>query len=205
MGLLMPPLVLQRGEIIFEQENLISLSQSRLQNIRGKRIGMVFQEPLNAFNPVFTIGSQISEVLKIHLSLSPAVRQSRVLELLDLVGLQDPRRVERSYPHQLSGGMRQRAMIAQAIAADPALLIADEPTSNLDVTLQAKVMELFEDLRQKLKLSIFLISHDLGMVKHIASDLIVMKSGEIVEQGTTLQVTSSPRGEYTRQLLQAFR
>jgi len=165
---------------------------------------MIFQEPLDAFNPVFSIGYQIDEVLRYHMSLKGSERKERVNELLKIVGLDDPKRVAQNYPHQLSGGMRQRAMIAQAIAADPKLIIADEPTSNLDVTLQAKIMDLFLELKEKLNLSILLITHDLGMARHLSNHIAVMRDGKIVESGKTAQLISEPKHEYTRQLMQAY-
>ena len=197
------PLALKvaRGEIFFHGKDLLTVSETQMQKIRGKDVGMVFQDPLMAFNPVFTIGNQIEEVLITHTPLSVLKRNQRVLELLDLVGLPDPRRVIKSYPHQLSGGMRQRAMIAQAIAGDPQLIIADEPTSSLDVTLQAKIMELFRELKNKLRLSILLITHDLGMVEHVADDTAIITEGKIVESGKVSQVFKNPQNGYTKELL----
>jgi len=194
----------QKGKIFFNGKDLLEASEERMRQIRGGSIGMVFQEPLNAFNPVFTIGYQIEEVLQFHTSLNRLQRQKRILELLDLVGLPEPQRVVKDYPHQLSGGMRQRAMIAQAIAANPKLIIADEPTSNLDVTLQARIIELFKKLKDELNLSILLITHDLGMVQHMADNVAVMTQGKIVESGVTGEVLSSPKHEYTRDLMEAL-
>ena len=172
-----------------------------MRDVRGKEISMVFQEPLNAFNPVFSIGYQVNEVLQFHTDLSSAQRLERIWDLLDTVGLEDPKRIANTFPHQLSGGMRQRAMIAQAIAADPKLIIADEPTSNLDVTLQAKIIDLFLELKEKLRLSILLITHDLGMVRHISDQVAVMTDGKIVESGDTQAVLDNPQHQYTRQLM----
>ena len=165
---------------------------------------MVFQEPLDAFNPVFSIGYQIEEVLQVHTSLNRAQRQTKILELLNLVGLPKPKQTAANYSHQLSGGMRQRAMIAQAIAANPKLIIADEPTSNLDVTLQAHIIELFKKLRDELKLSILLITHDLGMVEHMADNVAVMTDGKIVEHGVTREVLNNPTHQYTQELMEAL-
>ena len=145
------------GKIIFEGQSLLELPQETMRQLRGKDIGMVFQEPLSTFNPVFTIGSQIEEVLRFHTLLKRRERKTRIEELLNLVGIPEPKRIAGQYPHQLSGGLRQRAMIAQAIAANPKLVIADEPTSNLDVTLQAVIIDLFRKLRSELKISIILI------------------------------------------------
>lgn len=197
-------LSIKSGKIFFNNEDLRSASRERIRQIRGGEISMIFQEPLHAFNPVFSIGYQIDEVLQYHTGLSRAQRQKRILELLDLVELPDPRRMARDYPHQLSGGMCQRAMIAQAIAGDPKLIIADEPTSNLDVTLQARIIELFKKLKDELKLSILLITHDLGMVEHMADQVAVMTQGKIVESGLTKEVLSSPKHHYTQELMEAL-
>jgi ABC-type dipeptide/oligopeptide/nickel transport system ATPase component len=197
-------LSVQGGKIFFDNKDLLSLPPERMRRIRGGDISMVFQEPLNAFNPVFSIGYQIDEVLQFHTDLNRAQRQKRVLELLGLVGFPNPKRMAKDYPHQLSGGMRQRAMIAQAIAGDPKLIIADEPTSNLDVTLQANMIELFRKLKDDLKLSILLITHDLGMVAHMADQVAVMTQGKIVESGRTNEVLNNPRHSYTRELMEAF-
>jgi len=201
LGLLPVGLRVQKGIIYFNGENLTEAKEERLRQVRGAAIGMVFQEPLNAFNPVFTVGYQIDEVLQAHTTLNRVQKLAKVMELMDLVGLPDPKRNYRAYPHQLSGGMRQRAMIAQAIAADPKLIIADEPTSNLDVTLQARIIELFMDLKSELNLSILLITHDLGMVGHMADRVAVMTEGKIVEQGNTGEVLSRPQNTYTKQLM----
>ena len=150
---------------------------------------------------MLTIGSQIEEVLTFHTNLNSKQRRERILELLRVVGLLEPQRVVLNYPHRLSGGMRQRVMIAQAIAAKPQLIIADEPTSNLDVTLQAKIMELFRRLKDELKLSILLISHDLGMVSHLADKVVVMSEGSVVEEGPTQEIVTHPQHEYTQKLL----
>lgn len=203
LRLLPPALNVSKGKIFFAGKDLLQISQEHMRQVRGGEISMVFQEPLDAFNPVFTIGYQINEVLQVHTKFNRAQRQKRVLELLDLVGLPDAKRMARDFPHQLSGGMRQRAMIAQAIAADPKLIIADEPTSNLDVTLQARIIELFKKLKNELKLSILLITHDLGMVEHMTDKVAVMTNGTIVECGNTGDVLSNPKHEYTRELMGA--
>ena len=197
-------LTIQSGEIFFSGENLLQLPQERMRQIRGGDISMVFQEPLYAFNPVFSIGYQIEEVLQVHTDLNRAKRQKQILELLNLVGLPNPKQTAANYAHQLSGGMCQRAMIAQAIAANPKLIIADEPTSNLDVTLQAHIIELFKKLRDELKLSILLITHDLGMVAHMADNVAVMTEGRIVERGVTREVLNNPAHKYTQDLMEAL-
>ncbi|MFC1510372.1 ABC transporter ATP-binding protein [Candidatus Omnitrophota bacterium] len=193
------------GEIIFEGEDLFSCSNKRMQSIRGKRIGLISQEPLEAFNPVFTVGDQIDEVICVHEKCALDAARKKTLELLDIVGLPDPDRAAKSYPHQLSGGMRQRAMIAQALSCDPQLIIADEPTSNLDVTLQARIMQLFSQLCKERQVSFLLISHDLGMVEHIAERIVVLSEGRVVERGLTADVIAAPQHKYTQQLLAALK
>ncbi len=197
-------LFVRQGRILFDGGDVFEFPAEHMRSLRGKDISMVFQEPLYAFNPVFSIGDQIEEVLGAHSALNARQRRERILELLNLVGLPEPKRIAGNYPHQLSGGMRQRAMIAQAIAAGPRLLIADEPTSNLDVTLQAKIMELFRKLKVELKLSILLITHDLGMVAHMADRVAVMTDGKIVEQGMTEDVLKDPQHPYTRTLMKTI-
>lgn len=204
MQLLSPALEIVQGTIHFQGNNLLNYSPIEMRRLRGKEIGMIFQEPLYAFNPVYRIGFQIEEVLKCHTPFNHQERQEKIYDLLRLVGLNEPKRIINSYSHQLSGGMRQRAMIAQAIVAHPKLLIADEPTSNLDVTLQAKIMDLFLQLKNQLKLSILLISHDLGMVSHLADEIAVMMNGKIVERGKTKDILQNPQHVYTRQLMEAM-
>ena len=204
LRLLAPALRAKRGEVLFKGRNLLYCSKEQMRKVRGGEISMIFQEPLNAFNPVFSIEYQIDEVMRYHTDFNAQQRRQQVLKLLDLVGIPDPKRVAKSYPHQLSGGMRQRAMIAQAIAADPQLVIADEPTSSLDVTLQAKIIELFQKLKKELNLSILLITHDLGMVNHLADQIAVMTNGKIIESGPTAKVLESPQHEYTRELMEAL-
>ena len=201
LRLLAPGLEVKSGEIIFEGRDLLKIAAEDLRQVRGKEIAMVFQEPLYAFNPVLTIGQQIEEVFIAHTDLSKEKRTQETLRLLDIVGIKEPGRVYKSYPHQLSGGMRQRAMIAQAVALKPKLIIADEPTSSLDVTLQARIMELFLKLRDELNLSVLLITHDLGVVRHMADQVGVMKAGKIVEAGLSADVLKDPQHPYTRELL----
>ena len=193
-----------RGEIVFQSNNILEYPQEKMRGIRGKEIGMVFQEPLNAFNPVFTVGYQIAEVLKAHTPLTAQHIPERVQHLLTIVGIKDSPRISRSYPHQLSGGLRQRAMIAQAIAGGPKLLIADEPTSNLDVTSQAHIIELFRKLKEELRISILLITHDLGMVAHLADEVAVLSEGKVVERGETREVLENPQHPYTMELMKAM-
>ncbi len=201
LRLLAPGLEIQSGEILFNGRNLLSFSPEQLRQVRGQDIAMVFQEPLYAFNPVFTIGQQIEEVFSAHRKMPGRKRREETLRLLDIVGLKEPGRVYKSYPHQLSGGMRQRAMIAQAVALKPQLIIADEPTSSLDVTLQARIIELFAKLRMEFNLSVLLITHDLGVVEHMADRVGVMKAGKIVENAATADIFKNPQDSYTRELL----
>ena len=204
LRLLPPALRVWQGEIIFNGQNLLKYSEDQMRSIRGKEISMIFQEPLNAFNPVFTIGYQIQEVLETHANFSHTKISAKVQELLKMCGIKDSVRISQSYPHQLSGGLRQRAMIAQAIAAGPQLIIADEPTSNLDVTWQAHIMELFRTLRNELKISILLITHDLGMVAHLADQVAVLSDGKIVESGETKDVLEHPQHPFTKELMEAM-
>lgn len=201
LGLLDPALKISSGQILFAGEDLLKLSADKLRQNRGQSIAMVFQEPLYAFNPVFTVGRQIEEIFEAHNDFNREKRRAETLALLDLAGLKDPGRVYRSYPHQLSGGMRQRAMIAQAIALKPKLIIADEPTSSLDVTMQARIVELFLKLRKEFDLSIVLITHDLGLVRHMADEVAVMQDGKIVEMDGKESLFAGPKHQYTRELL----
>ena len=200
LRLLPSAMKVSNGEILFQGQNLLELPLSSMQDIRGKDIAMVFQEPLSAFNPVFRIGDQIAEVLRVHLNLSRQKAREKVYELLELTEVEDPRRVARSYPHQLSGGLRQRAMIAQAIAASPKIIIADEPTSNLDVTIQAKILELFKKLKKQLNISMLLITHDLGLVSFLADRAFILNEGTIVESGQAKEVFLHPKHHFTQQL-----
>jgi len=203
LRLLPSALNIKQGSMMFEGRDLLKLSAEEMRQTRGARIGMVFQEPLSAFDPLFTVGQQLDEVLVAHTKLSKQERYKKVLDSLAEVELPDPQRAYRSYPHQLSGGMRQRAMVAQAMVGEPSLIIADEPTSSLDVTLQVKIMELFVRLKKK-NISVLLISHDLGMISHLADDLIILRQGEIVEKGPVSKVYGDPQHEYTKELVGAF-
>jgi len=203
LRLLPAALSVRGGSIVFEGRDLLGLSTEEMRQLRGSRIGMVFQEPLSAFDPLFTIGAQLDEVLVAHTKLSKQERYKKVLETLSEVELPDPKRAYESFPHQLSGGMRQRAMVAQAIVGDPSLIIADEPTSSLDVTLQAKIMELFGRLKKK-NISIVLIAHDLGMIARLADEVIILRQGVLVEKGLVGKVCGQPQHEYTKQLVGAF-
>ena len=190
-----------RGSIKLRGTELRDLPSSRMRRIRGNDIAMIFQEPMTALNPAYTIGFQIIETLRLHRELSPAQARERAIELLTMVELPDPEKAFRSYPHQLSGGQRQRAMIAQALACDPALLIADEPTTALDVTVQAEILDLMRNLRDRLDSAVILITHDMGVVADLADRIAVMRQGVIVETGASEEIFHRPRHPYTQELL----
>jgi peptide/nickel transport system ATP-binding protein len=194
-----PPGRISSGSIVFE-----GLDDGELRHVRGARIGFVFQEPMTALNPVFTIGDQIAEALIVHRVAGGAAARARAVELLDAVRMPDPSRRARDYPHQLSGGMRQRALIAAAIACQPSLLIADEPTTALDVTIQAEILDLLGAMRDRFGLSLLLITHDFGVVASLADRVAVMYAGRILEEGSMRDVLAAPLHPYTRGLLAAL-
>ncbi|MDA3511893.1 ABC transporter ATP-binding protein [Acinetobacter baumannii] len=191
----------EKSKIIFEGKDLLGLSRKEMRKICGKDIAMIFQEPMSSLNPVFTVGNQIAEVLCLHMGMSRKQARQRVLELLKEVGIPSPETKIDAYPNQLSGGQQQRVMIAMAIACEPKLLIADEPTTALDVTIQKQIIDLLESLRQRRQMSMLFITHDLALVGEIADQVIVMRHGEIREQGTAEQVLEQPKDVYTRALL----
>ncbi|XZU21546.1 ABC transporter ATP-binding protein [Acinetobacter baumannii] len=191
----------EKSKIIFEGKDLLGLSRTEMRKICGKDIAMIFQEPMSSLNPVFTVGNQIAEVLCLHMDMSRKQARQRVLELLKEVGIPSPETKIDAYPNQLSGGQQQRVMIAMAIACEPKLLIADEPTTALDVTIQKQIIDLLESLRQRRQMSMLFITHDLALVGEIADQVIVMRHGEIREQGTAEQVLEQPKDVYTRALL----
>jgi oligopeptide/dipeptide ABC transporter ATP-binding protein len=192
------------GSVVLDGQELVGLADDRLKRVRGSRIGMIFQDPLSSLNPVLTIGRQITESLETHTRRSASEARKHAIELLDLVGIPNPSRRVNEYPHQFSGGMRQRAMIAMALACEPALLIADEPTTALDVTIQAQILELLGQLRRELGMAVLLITHDLGVVAGFADRLAIMYAGRIVETGTTEDVLGQPRHPYTVGLLRSM-
>ncbi|QKY70571.1 ABC transporter ATP-binding protein [Lentibacillus sp. CBA3610] len=189
------------GEVIFNGEDLVKKSEKEMNQIRGKDVAMIFQEPMTALNPVFTIGWQMREVLFNHEQLSKQEADSKAIDLLDQVGISRPEKVMEEYPHQLSGGMRQRVMIAMAIALNPKLLIADEPTTALDVTIQAQILELLKDIQDKVNMAIMLITHDLGVVAEMADKVIVMYAGQVVEKAGVVELFTAPKHPYTESLL----
>ena len=192
-----------RGEVLLDGQSLLGLSPHKLRQVRGNDVAVIFQEPMTALNPVYTVGYQIIETLRLHNEISPAEAKQRALKLLAMVELPDPDKAFRSYPHQLSGGQRQRAMIAQSLSCDPKLLIADEPTTALDVTVQAEILDLMRNLRNKLNSAIVLITHDMGVVADLADRIAVMRHGVIVETGTAKEIFANPRHPYTQALLAA--
>ncbi len=195
---------LKANSILLQRQELLNLSELNFCKLRGRKIGLIFQDPMSSLNPVMTISKQISEVLKIHFSLSKAEIQARVLELLHQVKIPNPQRRLFEYPHQLSGGQRQRVMIAIALAAKPDLLIADEPTTALDVTIQAQILQLLKSIQQQTDMALWLISHDLALVSNIADTVAVMKNGEIVETANSQQLFKHPQHPYTKKLLNAL-
>ncbi len=188
----------------FDGEALLSVSRRRLEDLRGDRIAMIFQEPMTSLNPAFTIGNQIAETIRRHRSVSRRQAATRAVEVLDLVGIPDPARRASSYPHELSGGMRQRVMIAMAAACEPALLIADEPTTALDVTIQAQILDLLKTMNTELGMAVVLITHDLGVVADLCDRVLVMYAGQVLEQGAASALYARPRHPYTDALLQAM-
>ncbi|GGK48746.1 ABC transporter ATP-binding protein [Salinarimonas ramus] len=199
-----PPIAISGGRILFEGTDLAGLPEAQMRRLRGRRMGMIFQEPMTALNPVFTIGSQIAEPLRIHEGLSERAALERAAELLARVGLPSPRTQLARYPHQLSGGQRQRVMIAMALACGPRLLVADEPTTALDVTVQAQILALVDGLRRDMGLACLLITHDLGVVAEICERVCVMYAGRIVEAGPIADALGAPRHRYTRALVETI-
>jgi peptide/nickel transport system ATP-binding protein len=201
---LLPPSARVSGTALFDGVDLLAASRSRITEIRGAKIAFVFQEPMTSLNPSFRVGSQISEVLRRHLGLSRSAADARAVELLDLVRIPAPARRAREYPHQLSGGMRQRVMIAMALACDPKMLVADEPTTALDVTIQAGILDLLRDIRERLGTAIVLITHNLGVVADIADRVLVMYAGRKVEEAPVEELFARPQHPYTIGLMGAI-
>jgi len=199
-----PPGKIVGGKILFDGEDLLTYDEDEMRKIRGKNIAMIFQDPMTSLNPVLTIGRQITESLELHLKLSGREARRRAAELLALVGIPSPDKRLDDYPHQFSGGMRQRVMIAMALSCNPDLLIADEPTTALDVTIQAQILELINKLKDELGMAVIIITHDLGVVARMADRLNVMYAGMIVEEGRTEQIFANPRMPYTIGLLQSI-
>ena len=196
-----PPGEITKGQILFENKDLLKLSEKQIRKVRGNHISMIFQEPMTSLNPVFTVGYQIDEALILHQKMNKKSAREKTIDLLDQVGIIDPSNRVQSYPHEMSGGQRQRVMIAMAIACQPDLLIADEPTTALDVTIQKQIIELLQSLQEKMKMSVMFISHDLGVIAEIAERVLVMHQGEIVEEGKTSEIFKNPKKPYTKGLI----
>lgn len=196
-----PPAKIPSGKILFQGENLLEKTEEQMRRIRGNKVSMIFQEPMTSLNPLFTIGDQVAEVLMLHKKMTKQEAIDKTVELFDQVGIPDPKGRVNSYPHELSGGQRQRVMIAMAIACEPELLIADEPTTALDVTIQKQILELLADLQKKYGMSVLFITHDLGVIADIADEVVVMYRGDIVEQGDTETIFKNAQHPYTKGLL----
>jgi len=199
-----PPMRITGGSIAFEGTDILSLDEDQLRRLRGDRIAMIFQEPMTSLNPVFTIGDQIAEVVLLHRDVPRAAAEARAVELLTRVGIPSPKTAMGRYPHQLSGGQRQRVMIAMALACDPRLLVADEPTTALDVTVQAQILDLIDDLRRETGMAVLLITHDLGVVSQYCDRVAVMYGGRVVEEATSAELFAHPRHRYTEALLRTI-
>lgn len=189
------------GSVLFDGKDLLTMKEKELDQIRGDELTMIFQDPLTSLNPVFTVGSQLTESIRIHMHLSKEQARERAIDLLTKVGMPDAEQVIRKYPHTLSGGMRQRVMIAMALSCNPKLLIADEPTTALDVTIQAQIMKLLKELQQENHMSMILITHDIGLVANTADRVLVMYAGQIIEEATAEEIFTHPKHPYTKALL----
>ncbi|MCD4721311.1 MAG: ABC transporter ATP-binding protein [Desulfobacula sp.] len=199
-----PPGKIVSGRIEFDGTNLLELPENKMRKIRGNRISMIFQEPMTSLNPVFTIGNQIAEMFVVHQGLNKKDSLDRAIDMLDRVKIPSPRNRAQEFPHQLSGGMRQRAMIAMALACNPEILIADEPTTALDVTIQAQILELMLELKEQYNTAVLMITHDLGVIAEIAQRVVVMYAGKVVEEGPTKDLFENPKHPYTKGLLQSI-
>ena len=204
MGLLGEYARMPKGEILFQGRDILQMPREELWNIRGREIGMIFQEPMTSLNPVMTIGAQVEEAMKIHSRFNARERKERALQMMQNVELPNPQLLYEKYPHQLSGGMRQRVMIAAALVMEPKLLIADEPTTALDVTIQVQILKLLQKINRDQGTAVLFISHDLGVIRHLCSRVIVMNQGKAVEQGDVQEIFRHPSMEYTRKLLAAI-
>lgn len=199
-----PPGRITGGEILYKGRDLLKLGMEEMRKIRGNEISMIFQEPMTSLNPVFTIGNQLVEAIRLHQDLSKGEAVNQAIEMLKLVGIPAPDKRVKDYPHQLSGGMRQRVMIAMALSCNPQILIADEPTTALDVTIQAQILDLLRDLQQKTGLALMLITHDLGVVAEMAHEVVVMYAGKVAERAPVNEIFKSPKHPYTQGLLNSI-
>ena len=204
MRILTDPGRVTEGEVLFKGEDVLKYSEQKMHSFRGSRISMIFQDPMTSLNPVYTVGNQLREAIKIHTNRNPKQVRERALEMLQLVGVNEPEKRLKQYPYELSGGMRQRVMIAMALACEPDVLIADEPTTALDVTIQAQILELMQDLQKKLGMAVILVTHDLGVIADMCDNIVVMYGGRICERGTADEIFYNPRHEYTKGLLRSI-
>ena len=204
MRILVEPGKIVGGEILFNGEDIVKYSKKQMREFRGKRVSIIFQDPMTSLNPTFTIGNQLREAILLHTDRNRAEANARALEMLRLVGVNEPEKRLKQYPHELSGGMRQRVMIAMALACEPDILIADEPTTALDVTIQAQILELMKDLQKKMGMAIIMITHDLGVIADMCDEIIVMYAGRVCERGTVDEIFYNPRHEYTKGLLRSI-
>ena len=204
MRILVEPGRIKSGEILFEGQDIVKFSKKQMSEFRGKRVSIIFQDPMTSLNPTYTIGNQLREAILLHTDRNREQANARAVEMLKLVGVNEPEKHLKQYPHELSGGMRQRVMIAMALACEPDILIADEPTTALDVTIQAQILELMKDLQKKLGMAIIMITHDLGVIADMCDEIIVMYAGRICERGTVDEIFYNPRHEYTKGLLRSI-
>ncbi|NLE69244.1 MAG: ABC transporter ATP-binding protein [Clostridiales bacterium] len=195
---------ISKGEILFEDTDITRLPKNQMREIRGAKISIIFQDPMTSLNPVYSVGNQLTEAILLHTSRNRKQARARALEMLELVGVNEPAKRLKQYPYQLSGGMRQRVMIAMALACEPDILIADEPTTALDVTIQAQILELMRELRDKLGMAIIMITHDLGVIAEMCDEIIVMYAGRVCERGTAEEIFYNPKHEYTKGLLRSI-
>ena len=204
MRILVEPGKIVGGEILFNGEDIVKYSKKQMREFRGKRVGIILQDHMTSLNPTFTIGNQLREAILLHTDRNRTEANARALEMLQLVGVNEPEKRLKQYPHELSGGMRQRVMIAMALACEPDILIADEPTTALDVTIQAQILELMKDLQKKMGMAIIMITHDLGVIADMCDEIIVMYAGRVCERGTVDEIFYNPRHEYTKGLLRSI-
>ena len=204
MRILVEPGRIKGGEILFNGEDITKYDDKQMRAFRGEKISIIFQDPMTSLNPVYTIGNQLREAILLHTDRNREQANARALEMLQLVGVNEPEKRLKQYPHELSGGMRQRVMIAMALACEPDILIADEPTTALDVTIQAQILELMQDLQKKLGMAIIMITHDLGVIADMCDEIIVMYAGRICERGTADEIFYNPRHEYTKGLMRSI-
>ena len=204
MRILVEPGRIKSGEILFDGQDIVKFSKKQMSEFRGKRVSIIFQDPMTSLNPTYTIGNQLREAILLHTNRNHEQANARAVEMLKLVGVNEPEKRLKQYPHELSGGMRQRVMIAMALACEPDILIADEPTTALDVTIQAQILELMKDLQKKLGMAIIMITHDLGVIADMCDEIIVMYAGRICERGTVDEIFYNPKHQYTKGLLRSI-